>query len=545
MRLGEIAADTTPLRESREFRLLFAASALSMLGTALTSVAASIQVYDIGGSSLHVGMVNIVIAVSLCVGLLTGGVVADRTDRRKIILGTRAGAAVVVLALAVNALADNPRLWVIYLLAVAAGLVNGLGAPALMAVTPALVGRKQLAAAGALLTLTTQFGAMVGPMVAGLVAAGPGVATCYLLDASGFAVGAVLLWRLPELRPERPEPAGQAGQPGEPGAKPAEAADAGAAEAPAAGQADVNAGTATAGDRLAPEVEAKAVPEVVAEVVPRAVSEDEAAEPEGSHPLHEIAAGFRHVRADPVIRALMLVDLLAVVLAMPFVLFPQMGEHVFDGGPITVGLLYSAPSVGAFLGALTSGWTGRTTRPGVALAAAAAGWGLAVAAFGAAELLWLALPLLALAGYADTISEILRRALIQAYTPDHLQGRVGSLWLAQATAAPSAGNALAGVGAKLVAPGTVLMAGGVACVAAVGAVASGSPALRKATLTGGADDGDGAAGERTGDTRDPRDATDFADTGTDTVDVDGAAVPALAIDSLAERQDPDDRHQPV
>ncbi|WTW99300.1 MFS transporter [Streptomycetaceae bacterium NBC_01309] len=503
MRLGELAADTTPLRESREFRLLFAASALSMLGTALTSVAASIQVYDIGGSSLHVGMVNIVISVSLCIGLLTGGVVADRTDRRKIILGTRAGAAVVVLALAVNAMADNPRLWVIYLLAVAAGLVNGLGAPALMAVTPALVGRRQLAAAGALLTLTTQFGAMVGPTVAGLVAAGPGVATCYLLDASGFAVGALLLWRLPELRPERAgaEPADTAG---------AESGGADSAGDVAAGRTDAN-DSATAGDRPAPEAVPEAAPDAGAEA-----GADAGTEAEGSHPLHEIAAGFRHVRADPVIRALMLVDLFAVLLAMPYALFPQMGERVFDGGPITVGLLYSAPSVGAFLGALTSGWTGRSTRPGVALATAAAGWGLAVAAFGAAELLWLALPLLALAGYADTISEILRRALIQAYTPDHLQGRVGSLWLAQATAAPSAGNALAGVGAKLVAPGTFLMAGGIACVAAVGAVASGSPALRKATLTGGADD--------------------FDET---------AAVPASATDSLAERQDPDDRHQPV
>ncbi|WP_436771113.1 MFS transporter [Yinghuangia sp. YIM S09857] len=538
MRLGEIAADTTPLRESREFRLLFAASALSMLGTALTSVAASIQVYDIGGSSLHVGMVNIVIAVSLCVGLLTGGVVADRTDRRRIILGTRAGAAVVVLALAVNALADNPRLWVIYLLAVAAGLVNGLGAPALMAVTPALVGRRQLAAAGALLTLTTQFGAMVGPMVAGLVAAGPGVATCYLLDASGFAIGAVLLWRLPELRPERPESGAGAG-PGE-----------GAADTPS---------DAPTSDGLAPEGPASARSASAAKGSDTEAPAGEApdAEPEGGRPLHEIAAGFRHVRADPVIRALMLVDLFAVILAMPYALFPQMGEHVFDGGPITVGLLYSAPSVGAFLGALTSGWTGRSTRPGVALGAAAAGWGLAVAAFGAAELLWLALPLLALAGYADTISEILRRTLIQAYTPDHLQGRVGSLWLAQATAAPSAGNALAGGGAKLVAPGTVLMAGGVACVAAVGAVSWGSPALRKATLTGGADEDPAEPGtERTADTA----AGAAAGTGTGAAPANGgpadpapvnggpadpAPVPAPTTDSFAERQDPDDRHQPV
>lgn len=488
MRLGEIAADVAPLRESREFRLLFAASALSMLGTALTSVAASLQVYDIGGSSLHVGMVNVVIAVSLCVGLLTGGVVADRADRRAVILATRAGAAVVVLALAGNALTDRPQLWVIYLLAVAAGLVNGLGAPALMAVTPALVGRKHLAAAGALLTLTTQFGAMVGPTVAGVVAAGPGVATCYLLDAAGFAVGAVLLWRLPELRPER----GHEESSDTPGPMPA--------------------GTAAPGD---PEPGAA-----------------DAGKPEAAagRPLRDIVDGLRHVRGEPVIRALMLVDLFAVLLAMPYALFPQIGERVFAGGPTTVGLLYSAPSVGAFLGAATSGWTGRVLRPGTALAAAAAGWGLAVAAFGASGVLWLALPLLAVAGYADTVSEILRRALIQTYTPDHLQGRVGSLWLAQATAAPSAGNALAGLGTRLVAPGTVLLAGGAACAAVVGAVTAGSPELRHATLRS-EHEHEPALGHAPDAGPGKHGAPELAD----------ASEPV----TRTERQDPDDRHQPV
>ncbi|GAA4961112.1 MFS transporter [Yinghuangia aomiensis] len=492
MRLGEIAADVAPLRESREFRLLFAASALSMLGTALTSVAASLQVYDIGGSSLHVGMVNVVIAVSLCIGLLTGGVVADRADRRAVILSTRAGAAVVVLALAGNALMDRPQLWMIYLLAVAAGLVNGLGAPALMAVTPALVGRKHLAAAGALLTLTTQFGAMVGPTVAGIVAAGPGVATCYLLDAGGFAVGAVLLWRLPELRPERrlEESAGTPADTAAPGAPETGAADAGKAE--------------------------------------------EAA----GHPLRDIADGLRHLRGQPVIRALMLVDLFAVLLAMPYALFPQIGERVFDGGPMTVGLLYSAPSVGAFLGAATSGWTGRVLRPGTALAAAAAGWGLAVAAFGASGVLWLALPLLAVAGYADTISEILRRALIQTYTPDHLQGRVGSLWLAQATAAPSAGNALAGLGTRLVAPGTVLLAGGAACAAVVGAVTAGSPELRNATLRS-----EHEAQPEHGHAPEAEPGKHGAPEPEDVPEPGSGALPEPV--SRTERQDPDDRHQPV
>ncbi|MEU0939104.1 enterobactin transporter EntS [Embleya sp. NPDC005971] len=416
MRLGDIAVDITPLRANRDFRLLFTATALSMLGTALTSVGASIQVYDLGNSSLHVGLVNLVIGVSLCVGLLAGGVLADRADRRRLILATRAGSAVVVLALAGNALAPEPQLWFVYLAAIAAGVAGGLGAPALMAVTPALAGREHLAAAGALLTLTTQFGAMVGPSLAGLIAAGPGVAVCYLIDAAGFVVGAALLWRLPDLRPE-------------------------------------------------PDADADPDHDAT------------------QHPVQAILDGLRHVRANRIIRGLMLVDLAAVVLAMPYALFPEMGNEVFDGGPTAVGLLYTAPAVGAFLGALASGWIGRARRPGTTLIMVAALWGAAIAAFGLSRHLWLGLLLLALAGGADTISEILRRALLQQYTPDRLQGRVGSLWLAQATAGPATGNALSGGVARLLGPGATLVAGGVACVAAVLAVAGALPALRAAGPT--------------------------------------------------------------
>lgn len=415
MRLGDIAIDTTPLRTSRDFRHLFAAMTLSMLGTALTSVAASIQVYDLGESSLHVGLVNLVIGVSLCVGLLAGGVLADRQDRRALILRTRAGSAAVVLALAGNALLPDPHLWFVYVAAVAAGIVGGLGAPALMAVTPALVGREQLAAAGALLTLTTQFGAMVGPGLAGLIAAGPGVAACFLIDAFGFLIGAVLLAKLPPLPPE---PHGE-------GEGPAE-----------------------------------------------------------QRPLHAIAEGFRHVRDNPIIRGLMLVDLAAVVLAMPYALFPEIGNEVFDGGPTTVGLLYAAPAIGANIGALASGWTGRVARPGLALIAVAAIWGLSVVGFGLSGTVWLAVLLLAVAGCADTFSEILRRALLQHCTPDHLQGRVGSLWLAQATGGPATGNALSGTVGRLLGPGTTLVAGGLTCVAAVTAVGATAKPLRDARFGG-------------------------------------------------------------
>jgi ENTS family enterobactin (siderophore) exporter len=124
---------------------------------------------------------------------------------------------------------------------------------------------------------------------------------------------------------------------------------------------------------------------------------------------------------------------------------------------------------------------------------------VAITCFGLSPNLWLALAFLALAGLGDTASEILRRALLQHYTPDRLQGRVGSLWLAQATAGPSVGNVEAGLVARALGSSSgAVVVGGVVCLAGVGVLALAMPGLRKATLSrppdADGDDGDGGDG---------------------------------------------------
>ncbi|WP_158881418.1 enterobactin transporter EntS [Amycolatopsis anabasis] len=418
MRLGELVIDVKPLRTSAGYRLVFGAQTLTVLTTALTNVAINLHVYQLTGSSVQVGLVGLVFGLALLGGLLAGGVLADRMDRRRLVLSTRAVVAVVLAGLAINAASPSPLLWFVYVAAVLAGGINGLGGSALMAAIPALVDAKQLAAAGALLTTTSQFGAMVGPTIAGLVAAGPGVAVCFAVDALGYVAGVVLMWFLPPLRP----------------------ADADASQ---------------------------------------------------QHPLRSLVEGLKFVRRNQVVGGLLLIDVWAMVFAMPYALFPQLGTEVFGGGPTAVGLLYTAPAVGAFLGALGSGWTGRVRHSGRALIASVLVWGLAITCFGLSGQLWIGLLFLALAGLGDTTSEILRRALLQHYTPDNLQGRVGSLWLAQATSGTAVGNAEAGFAARLIgAPGAVV-AGGVVCVLGVCLVAATMPGLRRASLLSPADE-DGA-----------------------------------------------------
>ena len=407
MRIGQIAIDVTPLRESRDFRLLFTGRGVSMAGNAIATTAANWQVYALTGSSLAVGMLTLADSVGMLGGLLAGGMLADRHDRRVLMLATRAPLALLAAMLMVNSLLPHPLLWAVYLLVTAVGALSGLGSPASTAAMPALVRPDRLAAAAALGAMSGQLGNLGGPALAGALIAGPGLASCYGIDAACFAVFGLTAWFIGPLPPTV-----RAGRPG----------------------------------------------------------------------LRSMAQGFRHVRHNAVVGGMLAVDTSAMIFGMPSALFPAMASEHFHGGSATFGLLAAAPGFGALLGAVTSGWTGRLKRPGIVVIAAGLAWGAAIVGFGLSGSLAIALAFLALAGMADLISEVLRNALLQHYTPDSLRGRVSSLYLAQVTTAPSVGNVEAGLVAQLFSVTISVVSGGLACVAGALILGAINPALRRASL---------------------------------------------------------------
>src|SRR4029077_13935202 len=103
-------------------------------------------------------------------------------------------------------------------------------------------------------------------------------------------------------------------------------------------------------------------------------------------------------------------------------LFPQIASRF--GGPVVLGLLYTAPSAGGLVAATFSGWTNRVRAHGRAIAVAAAAWGVAIVGFGFAASLWIALVTLALAGAADMVSGIFRQTVWNQTIPDALRGRL-------------------------------------------------------------------------------------------------------------------------
>jgi MFS family permease len=179
--------------------------------------------------------------------------------------------------------------------------------------------------------------------------------------------------------------------------------------------------------------------------------------------LQTIKEGFRFVKRKPVLLGMFLVDSNAMVFGMPRALFPALALKRFHGGAGILGLMYAAPYAGALAASVLSGWIRHVRRQGLVVAIAAALWGLAIAAFGFAESLWLALLLLAAAGAADNISAVLRGTILWTVTPDELRGRVSGIEFAQVAASPALGNVEAGLVASLTSLRFSIVSGGLAC----------------------------------------------------------------------------------
>jgi MFS family permease len=171
------------------------------------------------------------------------------------------------------------------------------------------------------------------------------------------------------------------------------------------------------------------------------------------------------------------VDIAAMFFGMPMALFPAIAEGF--GGAGVLGLLYAAPSVGALLATATSGWVPRVHRHGLAIAFAAAVWGGAIAVFGFASSLWLALAALAVAGGADMVSGIFRMTMWNQTIPDRLRGRMAGIEQVSYTSGPLLGNLRAGVVADLGSIRASIVSGGVLCVAGVLLLALALPAFRR------------------------------------------------------------------
>lgn len=192
--------------------------------------------------------------------------------------------------------------------------------------------------------------------------------------------------------------------------------------------------------------------------------------------------GLRYVRGQQIVQGILLTDSDAMIFGMPRALFPALGLTVFGGGAQTVGWLYAAPALGALVGAFSSGWVGQIRWPGRAVLILVGLWGLAITIFGLSTWLPLALLMLACAGWADIISEVLRSTMLQLTIPDNLRGRVTAVWLAQTNGTARLGDVESGLVAALSNAQVSAATGGIACCIGVLGLAWLLPTFRQARL---------------------------------------------------------------
>lgn len=198
---SRLFADVTPLRETPAFRRLWIGTTLSIFGSSMTAFAVTLQVFVLTHSSLAVGTTAIISAVpAIIVGLL-GGAVIDAVDRRKLVLVLTIVSMVASALLAVQAFIGSGQLRVIWMLAALQAAVTAISGPARRTFLPSLLAREQIGAGVALTSLSQHGSLLVGPAVAGLIAAAGGLKLCYLVDVASFAASLYGVSRLPAMPP--------------------------------------------------------------------------------------------------------------------------------------------------------------------------------------------------------------------------------------------------------------------------------------------------------------------------------------------------------
>ena len=184
---GRILVDTTPLRESRDFRLLFSGQLISMLGTQLTVVAIPFQVYSMTRSSLQVGAISLAQLIPFVAGALWAGPIGDAVDRRRIMVWTTGALVLTSGSMALNAAVAHPSLVALYVVSSVAAGLTGFSSTARMASVPGMVERRHLSAAFAMMQIIFQVGTVVGPALSGILL-GIGLPLVFALDALSFVV---------------------------------------------------------------------------------------------------------------------------------------------------------------------------------------------------------------------------------------------------------------------------------------------------------------------------------------------------------------------
>ncbi|HEY7040681.1 MAG TPA: MFS transporter [Methylomirabilota bacterium] len=343
------------LRE-RNYRFYWIGLVFYVLGHRAEYLTFAWMVWEVTHDALYLGYLGLAQGVPLVVFQLWGGVLADRANRLRLLLGTQILTTAVLLAAFALSVSGAVRVAPLLALAAMSNTFRAFDEPTRMSLVPQMVGRERLANAIALGSIPWQAGRMIGPSITGVLIAAFGGTVGFGLAAASSAM-ALVMYRQLRVNADAPAPSPQ---------------------------------------RL----------------------------------LHQLYEGLHFVAHDFVFAALICLALFNAAFGLSYVtLLPIFSDVYFQTGSAGYGLLNAAHGLGALAGTLlVASLATRLRRRGLVILMGAAGMGLGLVAFSRVPTLGPALPILAAVGFSNTFYLTQVSTQLQQTVPDHLRGRVMSLY---------------------------------------------------------------------------------------------------------------------
>ena len=371
----------------------------------MQAVAVGWQVYEITKRPLDLGLVGLAQFLPGMVLFLVSGHVADRFNRRNLLVACDAGFAICFALLLAITLHGGVSIARVFAVLVLLGVVRSFNGPVSRAMLPHLVPAEHFASSVAWASSIFQAATILGPVLGGLIyafARGPIAVYSGALVAAGAAIALTL--QIPAQEKER-------------------------------------------------------------------------ARPEAN--LANVFEGFRYIWREKLILGAISLDLFAVLLGGAVALLPVYAREILDAGPWALGILRSAPGVGAGIMAIAIAHRPLKDRAGATMLWCVAGFGVATIIFGVSRSFAVSLVALFLVGATDMVSVIVRATLIQVKTPDEMRGRVNAVDMIFIGASNELGQFESGITAQWIGAVPAVILGGIGAVVVTGLWAWMFPQLRK------------------------------------------------------------------
>ncbi|MDP2183559.1 MAG: MFS transporter [Actinomycetota bacterium] len=362
----------------RDFSLFWGGSLLSNMGSWMQTAALGLVVWSFRSSELDLGIVNFMTGIPVLVLALPAGLLADRVDRRKLLMAVQAVLLVQATALGVlfhtgHLSSRTPVLSLVYVsaLGLVGGIASALTFPAWQSLLPDLVPRKSLLNAIALNSAQFQGARLLGPLAAGgILLLGADYGQVFYVNAASFLFVIGALWFI------RPHPSND-GLPGS-----------------------------------------------------RAHTHARVADGHREGPWATLTAGMRYARANRTVGTLIITTAVMTVFGMPFLmLLPAIADKVLGHPEVGYTYLMSANGAGALVGALVVASLPHTVKRERLIPLVLAGMAVLLIALGLSRSFWLSMVLSVFAGAAFLGTNSLTNTTIQAAAPGHLRGRVMALFV--------------------------------------------------------------------------------------------------------------------